>query len=104
MYAIVVNGSRQHRVEPGSTFQIDYKDVPVGESLILDEVLLVQDGADTLIGQPRVVGAKVVTEVVALAKTKTVIQKFRRRKNYRRLKGHTQPFLRVTVKEIVKAG
>ena len=37
-------------------------------------------------------------------KTKTVIQKFRRRKNYRRLKGHTQPFVRLKIKHILKAG
>ncbi|HXD87927.1 MAG TPA: bL21 family ribosomal protein [Urbifossiella sp.] len=35
---------------------------------------------------------------------KTVIQKFRRRKNYRRLKGHTQQYTQVTVKHILKAG
>lgn len=102
MYAIVVNGSRQHRVEPGSTIQIDYQDVQVGDSLELNEVLLYQDGAETLIGTPRVAGAKVLTEVVGLPKTKTITQKFRRRKNYRRLRGHTQPYVQVKVKEIVK--
>ena len=104
MYAIVVNGSRQHRVEPGSKIVIDYQDVKVGDSLELNEVLLYQNGPETLIGQPRLDGAKVIAEVVGLPKTKTVIQKFRRRKNYRRLKGHTQPYVEVKVKHILKAG
>lgn len=102
MYAIVTNGSRQHRVEAGSTINIDYRDVNVGDSIELDEVLLLQSGEETLIGQPRLLGAKVVAEVVGMTKVKTVIQKFRRRKNYRRLKGHTQPYVKVKVKEIVK--
>ena len=102
MYAIVTNGSRQHRVEAGSTINIDYRDVKVGDTVELDEVLLLSSGADTVIGQPRIAGAKVVAEVVGFPKTKTVIQKFRRRKNYRRLKGHTQPYVQVKVKEIVK--
>ena len=104
MYAIVTNGSRQHRVEAGSTFQIDYRDVKVGDTVEFNEVLLIASGADTLIGQPRLDGAKVVAEVIGFPKIKTVIQKFRRRKNYRRLKGHTQPYVQVKVKHILKAG
>ena len=104
MYAIVEDGSRQYRVEPNSTLVIDYRDVQPGQSLELTKVLLYQNGPDTLIGQPLVEGARVLTEVVDLPTKKTVIQKFRRRKNYRRLKGHTQPFVRVRVKHILKPG
>ena len=62
-------------------------------------MLLVQSGADTQIGQPLVAGAKVVAEVIDLPTKKTMIQKFRRRKNTDRLKGHTQPYVRVKVKD-----
>ena len=92
MYAIVEDGSRQYRVEPNSTLVIDYRDVQPGQSLELTKVLLYQNGSDTLVGQPLVEGARVLTEVVDLPTKKTVIQKFRRRKNYRRLKGHTRRF------------
>lgn len=101
MYAIFEDGSRQYRVEPDSSVVIDYRDVQPGQELELTKVLLVQDGATTKIGQPLVAGAKVIAEVTGLPTTKTVIQKFRRRKNYRRLKGHTQPFVRVKIKQIV---
>lgn len=104
MYAIIEDGSRQYRVEPNGTVTLDYRDVQPGQQLELTKVLLYQNGADTLIGRPLVEGARVLTEVVDLPKTKTVIQKFRRRKNYRRLKGHTQPYVRVRVKHILKAG
>ena len=66
-------------------------------------MLLVSTGADTQIGQPLVAGAKVVAEVIGHPTKKSIIQQFRRRKNYRRLKGHTQPYVRVKVTDIVKA-
>src|SRR5262245_4397912 len=104
MYAIIEDGSRQYRIEPNGTVVLDYRDVQPGQQLELTKVPLYQNGPDTLIGQPLVEGARVVAEVVDVPKTKTVIQKFRRRKNYRRLKGHTQPYVRVRIKHILRAG
>ncbi|HJZ56481.1 MAG TPA: 50S ribosomal protein L21 [Gemmataceae bacterium] len=104
MYAIFEDGSRQYRVEPNSTVVLDYRDVQPGQQLELTKVLLYQSGAETLIGQPLLAGARVLAEVVDLPTRKTMVQKFRRRKNYRRLRGHTQPFIRVKVKHILKAG
>jgi large subunit ribosomal protein L21 len=102
MYAIFEDGSRQYRVEPGSIVVVDYRAIEPGQTLEFDRVLLISGGAETQIGQPLVAGAKIVTEVVDLPKKKTVIQHLRRRKNYRRLKGHTQPYVRAKVKDIVK--
>ena len=101
MYAVFEDGSRQYRAEVGQTVTIDYRDIEVGKTLELDKVLLVSDGGNATIGQPLVAGAKVVAEVVDLPRVKSVIQKFRRRKNYRRLKGHTQPYVKVKVTQIV---
>lgn len=104
MYAIMTDGSHQYRVEKGATITVDYRDVKVGDQIEFKDVLLLRDDKETLIGQPRVVGARVIGEVVALPRKKTVIQKFRRRKNYRRLKGHTQPFVQVKIAHILRAG
>lgn len=104
MYAIFEDGSRQYRAEPGGVVVLDYREVEVGATLELDKVLLYQNGGETLIGRPLVEGAKVVAEVTELTRKKTVIQKFKRRKNYRRLKGHTQHFVRCRVKHVLKAG
>jgi large subunit ribosomal protein L21 len=104
MYAIFEDGSRQYRVEEGATVVIDYRDAELGQRLELSKVLLLSSGADTQIGQPIVAGARVLAEVVDFPTTKTMTQKFRRRKNYRRLKGHTQPYVRVKVTHILKAG
>ena len=101
MYAIIEDGSRQYRAEVDGTFNIDYRDVKVGDTLELSKVLLIAGEGGPKIGLPHVAGAKVVTEVVALPRGKTQAQSFRRRKASKRLRGHTQPHVKVKVKQIV---
>ena len=101
MYAIFEDGSRQYRVEEGSAVTIDYRDVKLGDTIELTKVLLVGKDGGASIGQPLVAGAKVVAEVVDFPKVKTVSQYFRRRKASKRLRGHTQPHIRVKGKQIV---
>lgn len=100
MYAIFEDGSRQYRVEQDSQVNIDHRECEIGQTLELSKVLLI-GGEATKIGQPLVAGAKVVVEVVGFPRVKTQTQLFRRRKNVRRLRGHTQPYVRVKVKQIV---
>ncbi|MBM3982224.1 MAG: 50S ribosomal protein L21 [Planctomycetes bacterium] len=104
MYAIIEDGSRQYRAEAGALLTLDFRATELGKRLELNKVLLLGSGADAVIGQPLVAGARVLAEVVSFPKVKTMTQKFRRRKNYRRLKGHTQPYVRVKVTHILKAG
>jgi len=104
MYAIFEDGSRQYRVSVGDTLQIDHREVAVGSSLELTKVLLYSNGTNVLIGQPVIAGARVVAEVTGHPTTKTITQYFRRRKNYRRLKGHRQPYIEVRIKSILNAG
>jgi large subunit ribosomal protein L21 len=103
MYAIFEDGAHQYRAEEGATIIIDYRDVQEGDTLELTKVLLLGNGDNITIGQPLVAGAKVIAEVVGFPKTKTVSQYFRRRKNSKKLRGHTQPYVRITVKSIVGA-
>jgi large subunit ribosomal protein L21 len=104
MYAVFVDGSRQYRVSQGDLVKLDYRDVEAGSELELNRVLLYKDGNEAQIGRPLVEGARVVTEVVGTPSTKYYIQHFRRRKNYRRLKGHRQHYTAVRVKHILLAG
>ena len=90
MYAVFEDGSRQYRVSQGDIVKIDLRETPVGSKLELDKVLLVADATNVKIGQPLIAGAKVVAEVLGEVSEKYRIQKFRRRKNYRRLTGHRQ--------------
>lgn len=101
MYAIIEDGSRQYRAEEGKPLVLDYRECEAGQTLELTNVLLVESGGTAKIGQPKVAGAKVVAEVVDFPTKKVQTQLFRRRKNVRKLRGHTQPYVRVMVKQIV---
>jgi large subunit ribosomal protein L21 len=101
MYVVFEDGSRQFRVQEGEVVRLDYRKAEIGANLEFDRVLLSEKDGATNIGQPVIAGARVLAEVVDLPRVKTYIQRYRRRKNYRRFKGHTQPFTSVRVKQIV---
>jgi large subunit ribosomal protein L21 len=104
MYAVFEDGSRQYIVEEGDVLRLDYRDVKVGETIEFKRVLLYQNEADLQIGLPLVAGARVVGGVVDHPTEKYYIQHFRKRKNYRRFKGHRQPYLSVKILNILLAG
>jgi large subunit ribosomal protein L21 len=100
MYAIIVDGGRQYKVTEGDEVVVDYRDVASGEAVRFERVLAV--GGDELkIGQPTIQGAAVTGEVVGPVQgPKLVVQKMRRRKNFRRKNGHRQIFTRVRISKI----
>ena len=102
MYAIVVDGSKQIKVEEGQVLNVDYRDVPAGESITFDRVLAIGgEGAAARIGQPTVAGATVTAEVVGPTQgPKLFVQKFRRRKNSKRRTGHRQLHTQVKISGI----
>jgi len=100
MYAVFSDGSRQYRVSEGDVVRLDYRDAAIGDKLDLDRVLLFANGEDLRIGLPTLAGAKITAEVVLHPTEKVYIQKFRRRKGYRRFKGHRQPYTAVQIKSI----
>jgi large subunit ribosomal protein L21 len=104
MYAVFEDGSRQYRVQEGDVVQVDFREVEVGANLEFNRVLLYQKDAETLIGQPLIAGARVLGQVVEHPSTKHYVQHFRRRKNYRRLRGHRQPYTSVQIQSILLAG
>jgi large subunit ribosomal protein L21 len=101
MYVVFEDGSRQYRVQEGQVVKLDFRKADIGTSLEFNRILLAERDGTATIGQPLITGARVVAEVVDLPKEKTYIQRFRRRKNYRRFKGHTQPYTSVRVQQIV---
>ena len=85
MYAIIKDGGRQHKVEVGSTLDVDYRSLRSGEKVTFDKVLALSDGEETTLGAPTIEGASVTADVVGTVQgPKLVVQKFRRRKNSRR--------------------
>lgn len=101
MYAVVVAGGKQYRVEEGQTFKVEKIEVATGESINLERVLLIGNGDDVKIGAPVVEGAKVTAEVVAHGRHKKVkIIKFKRRKHHMKQQGHRQWFTELKITSI----
>jgi large subunit ribosomal protein L21 len=104
MFAVFEDGSRQYRVREGDVVTVDYREADKGVRVEFPRVLLYQSNEDLRIGQPLVEGVRVLGEVVDQTSIKLYIQKFRRRKNYRRLKGHRQPYTKVQIRSILLPG
>jgi large subunit ribosomal protein L21 len=107
MYAIVRVGGKQYRAETGKTFVTEKLPYEVGEEIDLDEVLLISDGDDSVVGQPVVEGATVKAEVAEQFRGKKIIVfKYKPRNRYRRKQGHRQHYTRLLVKDVIvgKAG
>ena len=110
MYAIIQDGGRQFKVEVGEVLDIDYRSGQETSAnpaelkpkeIRFDRVLAIRDGSTFILGRPTVSSAYVVADVIeTVLGPKVYIQKFRRRKNYRRRKGHRQLYLRVKIREI----
>lgn len=101
MYAVIVTGGKQYRVEEGQTLKVEKIETATGESINLEKVLLVGNGDDVKIGQPVVAGATVTAEIVAHGRHKKVkIIKFRRRKHSMKQMGHRQWFTELKITSI----
>jgi large subunit ribosomal protein L21 len=102
MFAIVEAGGRQEKVAPGSVVVVDRLEADAGDEITFDKVLLVEtEDGSYLAGTPYVAGASVSGVVLAQTKgRKIVVFKMKRRKGYRRTRGHRTQQTRVQVKSI----
>ena len=102
MYAIVRAGATQHKVAVGDVISIDRVSKPVGDTLTLPVVMLV-DGESVTADSQTLQGAAVTAEVVGDVKgPKIVIQKFKNKTGYKKRQGHRQKYTRVLVTDIAK--
>ena len=100
-YAVVVDGGRQYRVMEGQELEIDFRHLPAGSEVVFDDVLAVSKAGQRTIGKPKVKGAKVKAEVLGLVQgEKIYVQKFARRKNYRRRTGHRSISTKIRIASI----
>jgi large subunit ribosomal protein L21 len=101
MYAIIVEGGHQVKVEEGQEIDIDFREASAGDQVVFDQVLAYRDDNGLRVGQPMLASASVTAEVMSITQgPKLVVQKFRRRKNSRRKTGHRQLYTRVKISKI----
>ena len=102
MYAIIQARGRQLKVTPGAVVEVDGTPGEQGSAFTFDQVLLVERGAgDVVAGAPFVSGAKVVGVVDGEARgPKLRVFKKKRRKGFRKTRGHRSIFTRVRITDI----
>jgi|TARA_B110000977_G_scaffold18150_1_gene21901 large subunit ribosomal protein L21 len=101
MYAVVESGGKQHRVIEGETLKVEKLDLATGETLTIDQVLMVGEGESVKIGAPYVDGGKVTAEIISHGRhDKVTIVKFRRRKHHRKQMGHRQWYTELKITSI----
>lgn len=103
VFAVVEVGSHQYKVTPDDLIYTEKLfDVEINDKILLNKVLLLGSNSETVIGRPFVPGASVIAAVEEQTKDgKVLIFKKKRRKNYRRTRGHRQPLTTLRVLDVV---
>jgi large subunit ribosomal protein L21 len=99
-YAVIRSGGKQFRVEKGTTLRLPLLNKKVGDSIELDVLVAAGDGR-TKLGAPVLDSAKVTATVIDHGRgPKIIVFKKKRRKHYKRTRGHRQGYTTVKIEAI----
>ncbi len=105
MFAVIKSGGRQYKVSVGQKLEVNRLPVEVGKQVQFDEVLLISDAANTMVGSPVVADAMVLATAIEHARgEKLIVFKYKSKKRYRHRRGHRQELTVFTIDDIVSAG
>lgn len=100
MYAVIKTGGKQYKVSAGDLLKVEKLDGAVGDTIELNEVLMV-GGEEVKIGTPLLPEAKVKATIVEQGKDKKILVfRSKRRKTFRKKNGHRQPITRLKITDI----
>ena len=101
MYAIVEIAGKQYKITEGATIDVDLLHTE-DKDLNFDRVLLLVSDNDIKVGSPTVENVQITAEILdrEIKGDKIVVFKWKRRKNYRRKRGHKQKYSRLAIKKI----
>jgi large subunit ribosomal protein L21 len=101
MYAVVKTGGKEYRVSKGDLIRVEKVEGKAGDQVVIKDVLMVSEEGKVQVGTPQLTNAVVTGKIVQEAKGKKVlIYKMKRRKNYRRMRGHRQTYTYLRVEDI----
>lgn len=101
MYAVIVSGGKQYRVQEGETLKLESLPEEVGATINFEQVLMIGEGESVKVGRPFVSGCTVSATVVSQGRHKKIhIVKFRRRKHHEKWQGHRQNYTEVKITQI----
>ncbi len=101
MYAVVKTGGKEYRISKGDIIRVEKLEGKIGDPVSLKDVLMVSQEGQVQFGIPHLTNVVVMGEIVQQVKgKKTLTYKMKRRKNYRRFKGHRQTYTYLKVNDI----
>lgn len=105
MFAVIKSGGRQYKVSVGQKLEVNRLPVEVGKQVQFEEVLLISDAGNTMVGSPVVADAMVLATAIEHARgEKLIVFKYKSKKRYRHKRGHRQELTVFTIDDIVSAG
>lgn len=104
-YAIIETSGKQFKVAAGDRLKVDYLGMEEGSKVELSRVLLINDGKDTIVGNPAIENASVKATCVGEGRDKKILVfKYKPKVRYRVKKGHRQPYTMLQIDDIVEPG
>jgi len=101
VYAVIETGGKQYRVSEGDILEVEKLSSEENETVEFSQVVMGKDGEAIKVGNPYLKEAKVTARVLRQGRGKKItVFKYKPKKNYRRKKGHRQPFSRVRIENI----
>lgn len=105
MYAVVRTGGKQYRVAVGDTLEVEKLEGNIGDTIHLEDVLLISNGNDVTIGQPTLENANVVATITGQHRDKKImVFRYRPKKRIRVRRGHRQYLTRLEIQSIAIDG
>ena len=100
MYAIVKTGGKQYTVKPGDVLDVEKIEGEAGDKVSLD-VLFLNDGSNVVTDAGALAKTKVTAEIIDQHKgDKQIVFKFKKRKGYKRTRGHRQQLTRLCIVDV----
>ncbi|MCX7885593.1 MAG: 50S ribosomal protein L21 [Caloramator sp.] len=101
MYAVILTGGKQYRVQEGDIIYVEKIAAEVDSTVEIKDVLVVSKDGKLVVGKPTVEGAKVTAKVLKQGKAKKIIVfKYKPKKDYKKKQGHRQPYTQLKIEKI----
>ena len=101
MYAVIRTGGKQYKVHEEQILKVEKLEGTEGSQIEFDDVLMYSDGETITLGSPNVENALVKAHILDQGKgKKTLVFKYKRRKGYRKMRGHRQDYTEIKIESI----
>ena len=101
MYAVIRTGGKQYKVHEDQVLKVEKLEGSEGSEIEFNDVLLYSDGETVTLGAPQVESASVKAFIVEQGRSKKqLVFKYKRRKGYRKMRGHRQHYTEIKINSI----